>query len=194
MAPQSGGIGPPPITGRPKGNRPATRRKHQIKGIVGGRAPYKDEAYLNTVSALRNRRNNAQSEIRAQKSSTEIAYGFGMNPLSNPFSRAAMLQKSYDTAQRSTQNQMAAAGHLYSGAVNNARQRNLSGYNQQYDATRKSYEAEMDRLRRAGADAGEDLRMGTVKAAADAQARAKQNRPTAIQSPRKVIAPKKGRR
>jgi hypothetical protein len=192
MAPQSGGIGPPPISGRPRGNRPATRRKLQIKGIVGGPSPYKDEAFLNTISGLRNRRENTLSEVQKQRETARIGYGFDTDPTSNPFSRAALLQRSYNTAQKSTHNQMAAAGQMYSGAVNNARQRNLSGYNQQYDATRKDYSAEMDRLNQIASGARTDMRMGRVEASANAIARAKKPRPTAIQSPIKV-KPRKGR-
>lgn len=52
----------------------------------------------------------------------------------NPFSRAALLKRSYDQAQQTTNTSMAAAGQLYSGANQRAHNQNTFGYQQGSDA------------------------------------------------------------
>ncbi len=58
---------------------------------------------------------------------------------SNPFSRAALLQRSYDNAKRGTTNSMAAAGQLYSGALQNAQNENARGFQQGDNALRQAF-------------------------------------------------------
>lgn len=63
--------------------------------------------------------------------------GLSVDP-NNPFSRAALLKRSYDQAQTGATNSLAAQGQLYSGALQNARNRNTFNFQQGSDALQKS--------------------------------------------------------
>lgn len=82
---------------------------------------------------------------------TQIGQEYGYDPSgnlnpSNPFSRAALLQRSYQQGQAGTTTTMAAGGQLYSGA----HQRNL-------DEGTHRYAASEDALKRAAAQAYQGL-------------------------------------
>lgn len=56
----------------------------------------------------------------------------------NPFSKAALLVRSYNQQKNRTTNGMASAGQLYSGAIQNARSQDTFGYQQGQDALNKA--------------------------------------------------------
>lgn len=84
----------------------------------------------------------------------QLTTGFGNldNPTadlaSNPYSRAALLQQSYNNQRRGTTNSYASAGQLYSGALQNAQEENLRGYGQGLDALKKERQGLLDELLR----------------------------------------------
>lgn len=87
--------------------------------------------------------------------------GYGMDPgfndyANNPFSRAALLRQSFDSATRGTTNSYAAGGHLYSGALHNAQGANRSSYDQNYDSLNREYLTDLGDIDREGAQALED--------------------------------------
>lgn len=95
--------------------------------------------YDTTVSgAARNRdialQNNAYERQRAQNS-----YGFD-NPLANPYSKAALLQRSFDQFNRGTVNSAAASGQLYSGATQTDLNAGMFDFGQQYNAAQTEYQ------------------------------------------------------
>lgn len=57
----------------------------------------------------------------------------------NPFSRAALLQRSYDQAKRGSTNSYAARGQLYSGALQNAQDENTFGFQRGDDQLRRAF-------------------------------------------------------
>ena len=103
-----------------------------------------NEGYLNDMAAADQRRQAALSNYAAQERETGIAYGLGQyggSAINNPYSRAAMLQRSYDQSQRASTNQLASAGQLYSGAMSNARAANVGQFSQQRDSLEKDFDA-----------------------------------------------------
>lgn len=185
----SGGYAPGAY--RPGGNpRPAPRPSPQPRPkpapqrpINSGPAPYKDESYFNTVASEAARRDNTLNSLTAQESTAKIGYGFDTDIATNPYSRAALLQKNYDTAQKGTMNSMAAGGQLYSGAHSNARGMNRGNYNANYDGLRKSYDAELARIRDSRQNAGEEYDRATIAAGQSAIARASKVPPGPAFSP-----------
>lgn len=94
--------------------------------------------------------NRTQATIDDQERGLGIGYGlgrFGADAASNPYSRAALLQRSYDQNQRATTNTMAARGQLYSGATQNAADLNAGNYSSAYDALSKDFAAREQRLK-----------------------------------------------
>lgn len=79
--------------------------------------------------------------------------GFNVDP-SNPFSRAALLQKRYTEAQRGTTNSMAAQGQLYSGALQTAQDENAFQNNAAVDENQKAFNRYLDSLVSGRRDAG----------------------------------------
>lgn len=61
----------------------------------------------------------------------------GLDP-TNPFSIAANITRRYQQQQAGTTNSMAAAGQLYSGALNRARGEDYYQYQRSYDSARRS--------------------------------------------------------
>lgn len=69
-------------------------------------------------------------------------YGFDANgniDPNNPYSRAALLQQSYKNQQTGNTNSYAAAGHYYSGALQNAQDETTRRYNIGYDQLQRGY-------------------------------------------------------
>lgn len=86
-----------------------------------------DASYDAAVGLLQRQRDDQIAALVAQRSQGLLDYGFTEGPSGtlafdprNPFSKAALLKKSYDTNRRSTGQSMGAGGQLYSGAFQNA--------------------------------------------------------------------------
>jgi len=101
----------------------------------------------------------AQAGLDDQERGLGIAYGlgqYGADIANNPYSRAAMLQRSYNQNQRASINTMAARGQLYSGATQNAANANTFNYGSAYDALSKDFGARQGQIgtqRQAASDA-----------------------------------------
>jgi hypothetical protein len=67
------------------------------------------------------------------------SYGIGGLDPSNPNSRAALLQRSYQNQQRGNTNSMASRGQLYSGALQNAQDESTRGYQAQESSNQRSF-------------------------------------------------------
>ena len=135
--------------------------------------------YLDPNSALRKqqlgtRRDNAYADITqdAGRHMTEYGYtgqdtnndgipdsGFQVDP-NNPFSRAALLQRSYDQAQRGTTNSMAAQGQLYSGALQNALNEDRFQFDRGTDQNMKAFDRGLTEFMRGRRDAGQNFEEG----------------------------------
>lgn len=108
-----------------------------------------NETYQRNIAGAENRFNQANIGLDDQENQLGINYGLGEkggSVASNPYSRAALLQRSYDQNQRRTQNSMAAAGQLYSGATQNARNFNSFNYGQAGDALRKDFGSRISQI------------------------------------------------
>ena len=87
-----------------------------------------DPQYISDMAGV-NRDYNFGSAQLAQQGGL-LNYETGIGDASNPYSRAALLQKSYETNQRGSTNSYAASGQLYSGALQNARNANVADLHQ----------------------------------------------------------------
>jgi hypothetical protein len=106
----------------------------------------------------------------------QIKQEYGFDDPSNPFNRAKMLQQAYESRQRGTLTGMAAQGGLYSGALARAQNLNLSGYQQQEDALRRSYQGALQDVIRRRRDVGETAR-STMESAQATRLEAGLNQP-----------------
>lgn len=131
-----------------------------------------DENYGRTVAIANAQLQNAITGVESQRRELGINYGLGEmggSVVSNPYSRAALLQKSYDQNQRRTQNAMAAAGQLYSGSTQNARNFNTGNYSQGRDSLQKDFDARLGQTTLQEQQAND--RFFSTKEAAEAKAR-----------------------
>lgn len=165
---------PPPRSGGGKANR--------IRKAV---RPYEDQQYFTDLAGYDYKRQSALDTANAQEDQTRQAYGFETDATSNPYSRAAVLQRNLQTAQGGSLNSLASRGQLYAGSLNNAREANLESYNQQYDASRREYDNALEKIRAARADAESGYNLDVASAKQSAINRAVKLRPTATTSPRR---------
>lgn len=107
-----------------------------------------DASYDQAIALLQRQRAENLTALVGERTRGLSDYGFQEGPNgtltfdpNNPFSKAALLKKAYDTNRRSTANSMAAGGQLYSGARQNAL--DLVGRNQLQaeDAQQKTLQA-----------------------------------------------------
>ncbi len=133
---------------------------------------------------------NSESEVGAQEANTRQEYGF--DDTSNPFNRAAMLQRSYTENRTRATNSYAGQGQLYSGALQNAQNENRFQYDKSYDATKREYEGVLGGLRSRRAQIVADAEQRRADAESDRVNSAVDNRPTADEAP-EAAGPAAGR-
>jgi hypothetical protein len=105
---------------------------------VGGR-PLDPAEIAAGVSANRNvALSNANTTY--QQGYLDQTYGYGDTGAANPYSRAALLQESYQRSQLGTTNNYAARGQLYSGAYDRMQGENQHQYSIAEDANRRQYD------------------------------------------------------
>ena len=107
-------------------------------------APTYDSSFWNEVAGNEAYYQTGMAGIGLSRSRLGFDTGFGANgqvDLSNPYSQAMMLQRSWEQGQRGTQNSMAAAGQLYSGARKNA----ITEGNFQYERNRSNLQTSAQR-------------------------------------------------
>lgn len=135
-----------------------------------------DPAYQAQIAALARQRDSTLSDLSGQQSRSLLDYGYnasydqagGVSGLSfdpsNPFSRAALLQKSYQQNKSGTLNSMAARGQLYAGALQQAQDVNDTNYQQSNDSLQKQLIASLAGIQAAKTKAGTDYEFGSGQA------------------------------
>lgn len=146
VAPVKGLPRVPVPAGPPKGLTPV----QQAAAPSASPMPW-DANYENVVGGINRDRDTSVASIDQQTAAAKQAYGF--DDLSDPFSKIALLKETFANSQRGNTNSLAAQGQLYSGALQNAQDATQHGYDVNYDATRRDYDAVLADLqtRRTGA-------------------------------------------
>jgi hypothetical protein len=113
-----------------------------------------DTAYLGQVAANDRPYQTGLAQLPGNLQALGSQYGYSYsqdptNPLnvtvggvdtSNPYSRAALLQRSYDNTKRGNTTSLAARGQLYSGALQNAQNTAFTNFNQASTENRAGFE------------------------------------------------------
>lgn len=118
-----------------------------------------DAQYNSSVGGADQRYADKMAYLGSQRVLAQQGYGIdvGFNDYANnPYSRAALLRKSYDTAVRGSNTSYAARGQLYAGSLRNAQNANRSGYDQSYDSLNRDYLAALGDIDREKTSAKED--------------------------------------
>ena len=168
-------------------NRPANQPRPQQPRRPGTPIPF-NLATQNAINEGRTQRDQTLAGLRVQGLATQQAYGLEgpfADAATNPYSRAAQLQKSYEQAQRGNLNSSAAAGQLYAGSFQNARQATRADLDQKMDSLWKDYNADRFETRQEGIEARQDFRTLKANAPFEAIADALKEDPEAMASPRR---------
>jgi hypothetical protein len=134
----------------PKGESPNTeygraqRSSGQPTTATPGPKPVMpwDVAAANSEAVAGKRLGNSMTGLDAGWLATEQDYGLDSgfsDPASNPYSRATLLQRSYDNAKQGTLN--SAGNQLYSGSYINHQNQNTFQFNRGRDELQKAYGA-----------------------------------------------------
>lgn len=121
-----------------------------------------DEFFAPEIAGYNKQLSGGLGDLATQENSTAGDFGFKLNragdqtlpdgtvvpgavtgfqlDVSNPFSKASLLQKSFESAQRGTNAGFAARGHLYSGGRISAQNRNDFNNEQGNDALRRAFQ------------------------------------------------------
>lgn len=130
-----------------------------------------DAQYDSTVAGLNRDRDVAAGQAAYQQQRAQSAYGFD-NPAANPYSRAAMLQRSFNENNAQTVNSMAARGQLYAGATQSQMDTNVRDFGQAWDTARTDYQDQLRGITDDLTGAADEYTAGLAKAEADRLARA----------------------
>jgi hypothetical protein len=114
--------------------------------------------------------------ITQQRGETERAFGFGTDT-SNPYSQAKMLEKSYQTNQRSSTNSYAGSGQLYAGSLQNAQNTNRFNYDKGVDEAKTRYQSIIAGLAQREREAGTAQDAAKLGAGFESLNRASQSEP-----------------
>lgn len=120
--------------------------------------------YGAAINAAQRNQTLGLAGLAAQEAQANQAYGF-TNP-NDPYSKAALLQKSYENQKRATLTGMA-SGHLYSGSLQRGQDLNQERYNQGFHALRSEYDNLLAGLAQRRAGVANDFQSATEGAAAD---------------------------
>ena len=102
-------------------------------------APPLDPSYDSRLGVINREYGDTLAELQNRETQTRQEYG--LDDPTNPYSRAALLQKTYENRNRGTVNSMAARGQLYAGATQNALNSNRGAYDQDYDLLRRAQDS-----------------------------------------------------
>jgi len=137
-----------PNPGRVGGNRPVAKPKSGAGAAGAPAAPYTgapwDSQYELSSAGATSKYNNANIGLDYKEQAYKQDYGLdaGFNDYkTNPYSRASLLEQSYQRANRGSTNSYAAAGQLYAGSTQNALGYNRDAVGQERDQLQKSYSA-----------------------------------------------------
>ncbi|HZA18971.1 MAG TPA: hypothetical protein VE645_19175 [Pseudonocardiaceae bacterium] len=141
------------------------------------------------------------AQVQYQRGQLGQTYGLGVDPsgnvfddVTNPYSRAATLQKMHDRAVRGTQTTMAARGQLYAGSLQNAQNANAEQNLRGRDAMIREFMAAQAQLKQQELAAGNAHADAMTAANAERVMRALAQRPDpasvpAVPAPRPVTPP-----
>ena len=136
-----------------KARRAARRQFRQAKGAYASATTppnyIANENLQRRLSDNQNRLNQTQAGLDDQERQLGVGYGMGQyggDIAANPYSRAALLQRSYNQGQRASTNTLASRGQLYAGAASNAFTANRGNFAQAQDALQKDYAARMGQI------------------------------------------------
>ena len=136
-----------------KARKAARQQFRQAKGAYASATTppnyIANENLQRRLSDNQNRLNQTQAGLDDQERQLGVGYGMGQyggDIASNPYSRAALLQRSYNQGQRASTNTLASRGQLYSGAASNAFTANRGNFAQAQDALQRDYAARMGQI------------------------------------------------
>lgn len=123
-----------------------------LGGAIKPYDPRIDAVYNDTLTGLGTQRDITKGDLDYDATTGGNRYGltaaynadgtpsgnYSVDP-SDPFSKMALLQRSYESAKRGTTNSLASQGQLYSGAMRNAQTQNDTGFAQGKDALSKAF-------------------------------------------------------
>lgn len=134
-----------------------------------------DPVHTAQVAGINRRLGDSLAFLGQEES--QIGQEYGLTDTSNPFNRAAMLQRSYDQQQRFNTNSMAARGQLYSGALQARRNETQFGFLRDKDSLSRDFTRLMSDIQRRRAQAQGGAQDELVGAEDDRVGRALANRP-----------------
>lgn len=114
------------------------------------------------LNTARTNYDNTLAALAAREPLIQREYGYdaeGRIDPNNPFSKAQLLQRTYQQTQKGTGNQYAARGQLYSGALQRAKNENQFNYQAQDAQLRGSYAQQLAELARLRAEAQNQYNM-----------------------------------
>jgi hypothetical protein len=164
---------------RPQGGKPQGP-KHPL--------PW-NSAYEQAVDAARRAYGDQSAALNTRQFATTQSYGFDTDPSTNPYSRAAQLQADYDRSRKGGINSMAAGGQLYSGSTASSLSHLLGQRNQNEDALRRQYSAELAEIEQERLKAGRERDETITEAQWDRLEAAKKTEPEAQAAPGKRKKP-----
>jgi hypothetical protein len=136
-----------------------------------------DPAYQARIAAILRRRDQSISDLGLQEVQTKKAYG--IDDTSDPFSKAKLMQESFQRNKAATGTTLAARGQLYSGSMQNAQDANQRSFNENQDALTKAYQAAKAALAQRKTDVVNAAEDDTNTAGSDALGRLLSTRPEA---------------
>jgi hypothetical protein len=134
-----------------------------------------DPSFQDQLGQIGRRLGNTLAGLEAQEAGVRQEYGF--DDTSNPYNRAALLERAFRQRQAFATNSLASAGQLYSGALQTSQNEAAFGYGQNLDALRRSYEAALSAIRQRRLEAQDAATEAGLSAQSDAVSRALAERP-----------------
>lgn len=164
------------------------RAQNQSYANQTPQAPY-DPNLEYTKIAEQAKLNNSLRDLDYQGTSAKAAYGLDpavSNPSSatyNPYSRAALLQSSYNNSRRSTLNNLASSGQLYSGFGQSMFDKADNAYAQGYTGLQTSYNNALSDIEAKKLAAQNASSLAIAKAEAQALVNAEKQTPNPAETP-----------
>lgn len=115
------------------------------------------------------------SNLDQQTSTLENQFGFngsGQVDPTNPFSKAALLQRNYSNATRGSTNRYASNGQLYAGSLQNQQNTNAFNYQSGFNTLKTDFNNRLQQIAQARTSAGNNLSQNNLNANAASLGRA----------------------
>lgn len=140
-----------------------------------------DSTYTGQTGLIQLQSQNLLDQDAYQRSQLSSDYGYlpgtqNVDP-NNPYSRASLLQRSYQQGQAGTTNSMAARGQLYAGATQRGLDEGTFQYSRGQDSLAKSYQGSLNDLSQKTLSGSFDLQQKQLDADSDRLTRANEQDP-----------------